>query len=436
MHLDEQQARAILEKTIRLSKAEGCRASLAGSRRGNIRYARNTVTTAGIRSDTVLTVTSHFGKRSGSATVNELDDATMERAVRRSEELARLAPEDPEAMELLGPQQYTRTPAWFERTAAISPEYRADVAAAGIGPAKARECTAAGYLEDRSAFTAMLNSRGLFGYHRSTDMEFSLTARSNDGTGSGYVTRDFNDVTRFDAAAASAIAIEKALASRNPRTLEPGKYTVILEPEASVELIEDMMNFDARSAEEGRSFLSAPGGGTRLGQKLLDERVTIHSDPAHPDVPATPWSGDDLPRKRTTWVEKGVVKNLSCSRYWAVKQGREPLPTRANIIMEGGNQSLEELIRDTPRAILLTRTWYIRFVDPQTLLLTGLTRDGTFLVEDGQIRHAVKNFRFNESPVTMLANLQALGRPERIRGHLIPPMRVSDFTFTSLSDAI
>ena len=232
MHLDEQQARAILEKTIRLSKAEGCRASLAGSRRGNIRYARNTVTTAGIRSDTVLTVTSHFGKRSGSATVNELDDATMERAVRRSEELARLAPEDPEAMELLGPQQYTRTPAWFERTAAISPEYRADVAAAGIGPAKARECTAAGYLEDRSAFTAMLNSRGLFGYHRSTDMDFSLTARSSDGTGSGYVTRDFNDVARFDAAAASAIAIEKAQASRNPRTLEPGKYTVILEPEA------------------------------------------------------------------------------------------------------------------------------------------------------------------------------------------------------------
>ena len=168
----------------------------------------------------------------------------------------------------------------------------------------------------------------------------------------------------------------------------------------------------------------------------MDERVTIYSDPTNPEVPSAPWTGEGMARTRTMWIEKGVVKNLSYSRYWAQNQGKEPLPGPANIIMEGGTESLEDLIRGTRRGILLTRTWYIRTVDPQTLLYTGLTRDGTFYIEDGQIRHAVKNFRFNESPVIMLNNLDALGRPERIRGNLIPPMRVRDFTFTSLSDAI
>ncbi|HEX6643636.1 MAG TPA: TldD/PmbA family protein [Gemmatimonadales bacterium] len=436
MILDERQARAILEKALRLSQAEECTVRLNGGTSGNIRYARNTVTTAGGSQNTSLSVSSSFGKRTGSASVNELDDASIERTVRRAEELARLAPENPEQMPLVGPQTFAPTPAYFESTATITPEFRAEVAAAGILPAKARDCTAAGFLSDSAGFSAMLNSKGLFAYHRSTGIDFSLTVRSNDGTGSGYVTRDANDVRKFDAKAASAIALEKAVASRSPRAIEPGKYTVILEPEASVELIQNMMGFDARNAEEGRSWLAAAGGKTRLGEKLMDERVTIYSDPAHPEVPASPWTGEGLPRKRTMWIEKGVVKNLSYSRYWAEKQGKEPLPGPANIIMEGGTDSLEELIRGTRRGILLTRTWYIRTVDPQTLLYTGLTRDGTFYIEDGQIRHAVKNFRFNESPVIMLNNLDALGRPERIRGNLIPPMRVRDFTFTSLSDAI
>lgn len=436
MTLDERDARAALEKAIRLSRADACTVRLNGASGGNIRYARNTVTTAGGRQNTSLGVTSTFGKRTGSSSVNELDDAAVERAVRRSEELARLAPEDPEAMDLLGPQAYVPTPAYFDATAGISPEYRAQVAAAGIEPAKARGCTAAGFLADSDGFSAMLNSKGLFGYHRSSGIDFSLTVRTEDGTGSGYVARDYNDVAKFDPAATSAIAIEKALASRNPRAVEPGKYTVIIEPEAGNELLGFMMGFDARNAEEGRSYLAAAGGGTRLGQKLVDERVTIYSDPAHPEVPSSPWSFDGLPRKRTTWIDKGVVRNLSYSRFWAAKQGKEPLPGPANIIMEGGNQSLEELIRGTERGILVTRFWYIRSVDQQTVLATGLTRDGTFFVENGQIRHAVKNFRFNESPVIMLNNLDALGRPMRVQGNLIPPMRVRDFTFTSLSDAI
>ena len=433
----EAEARAILEKALRLSKAESCEANLSASAGGNIRFARNTVTTSGAASDRALVVQSNFGKRSGTATINQLDDASIERVVRRSEELARLAPADPEFMPPLPQQQYVETKAFFDSTAAISPEYRAQAAAQSLAAARDRDCSTAGFLQDGASWSAMMNSAGLFAYHRQTGVNYSATVRTNDGTGSGYVTRDYNDVSQLDAAATTRIALEKAVASRNPRAIEPGRYTVILEPEASVELIQDMLySMDARSADEGRSFMAAPGGKTRLGQKLVDERVTIYSDPANPEVPTAPWLGDGRAFRRTPWIEKGVVKNLFYSRYWAEKQGREATPPPANIIMEGGSASLEELIRDTSRGVLLTRTWYIRFVDPQTLLLTGLTRDGTFYVENGQIRYAVKNFRWNDSPVIMLNNVDALGKPMRVRGCLIPPMRVRDFEFSSLSDAV
>ena len=433
----EAEARAILEKALRLSKAESCEANLSASAGGNIRFARNTVTTSGAASDRALVVQSNFGKRSGTATINQLDDASIERVVRRSEELARLAPEDPEFMPPLPQQQYLETRAFFDSTAAISPDYRAQAAAQSLASARDRDCTTAGFLQDGASWSAMMNSAGLFAYHRQTGVNYSATVRTNDGTGSGYVTRDYNDVSRLDAAATTRIALEKAVASRNARAIEPGRYTVILEPEASIELIQDMVySMDARSADEGRSFMAAPGGKTRLGQKLVDERVTIYSDPANTEVPTAPWLGDGRAFQRTPWIEKGVVKNLFYSRYWAQQQGRDATPPPANLIMEGGSASLEDLIRDTSRGVLLTRTWYIRFVDPQTLLLTGLTRDGTFYVENGQIRYAVKNFRWNDSPVIMLNNVDALGKPMRVRGCLIPPMRVRDFEFSSLSDAV
>ncbi len=433
----EAEARALLERVLRLSKADACEVNLTANAGGNIRYARNSVSTAGSTQNTTLVIQSSFGKRSGTANVNEFEDAAIERAVRRSEELARLAPEDPEFLDPLGPQTYGPSPAFFDATAGITPAYRAEAAAASIEPARAKGCTAAGFLQDRATWRAMMTSNGLFAYHRSTDLDFSVTMRTEDATGSGYVVRDANDVTRFDAARASAIALEKALASRDARAIEPGKYTVILEPEASVDLLQNMMfNMAARSADEGRSFLAKAGGGTRVGEKLFDERVTVVSDPAHPEAPATPWTGDGRPRRRTAWIEGGVVRNMFYSRYWAEKQGKEALPPPGNILMSGGDASLEDLIRDTRRGILVTRTWYIRTVDPQTLLYTGLTRDGTFFVENGRVAHAVKNFRFNESPVIMLNNIEALGRPERSRSHMIPPMRIRDFTFTSLSDAV
>ena len=182
--------------------------------------------------------------------------------------------------------------------------------------------------------------------------------------------------------------------------------------------------------------MSKEGGGTKLGEKIVDERVNIWSDPLHPDVPASTWSGDGLPRKKTQWIENGVVKNLAYDRYWATQQGVDPVPFPANMIMEGGDTSFDEMIKSTKRGILVTRFWYIRSVDPQTLLFTGLTRDGTFYIENGQIKYPVKNFRFNESPIIMLNNLEALGKQVRVNGNLLPYMKVRDFTFTSLSDAV
>ena len=435
--LSKDDARALLEKVLSFSQADACEANLNGSDGGNIRYARNTVTTAGAESDLNLVIQSSFGKKSGIATINELDDASLEKVVRRAEELARLAPENPEFMPPMSPQEYVETPTFVEATAGITPEYRAKVAADSIKPARAKNITAAGFFQDNASFAAMINSNGLFAYNRSTGMNFSVTMRTEDGTGSGYVTRDYNDVERFDSVAASQIALEKAEMSQEPRAIEPGKYTVILEPAAAIGLIQNMMfNMNARQADEGRSFLAKAGGGTKLGEKIVDERVTIYTDPAHPDVPASGWSGDGQARKRMVWIDKGVVTNLNYSRFWADQKGVEPTPGPGNGIMEGGEASIDDLIADTQRGILVTRLWYIRTVDPQTLLYTGLTRDGTFFIENGRIAYPVKNFRFNESPVIMLNNLEALGRPMRINGNLVPPIKVRDFTFTSLSDAV
>ncbi len=436
------EARALLSRVLRFSRADACEANLFASVSGNIRYARNTVTTAGATRDRTLVVQSNFGQRSGTATINEFDDAALERVVRRSEELARLAPEDPEFLEPLGPQEYVSTNAWVDETAAISPAYRTEVAAASIAAARTRDCVAAGFLTDGAQWQAMNNSKGLFAYHRGTQLNFTVTMRTADGAGSGYALRDLTDVRRFDAAAASRIAVEKAAASRDARAIEPGKYTVILEPEAAAGPIQFLLfNLGARGADEGRSFLSKPGGGTRVGEKLVDERVTLYSDPAHPDLPTSPWASDGRAYRHRSWIERGVVRQLFYSRYWAARQNVEAVPPPAAFVMAGGEQSLEDLIRDTPRGILVTRTWYIRSVDPQTLLLTGLTRDGTFAIENGRIAHAVKNLRFNESPVIMLNNLDALGQVARVTGEfevpcLVPAMRVRDFTFTSLSDAV
>ncbi len=435
--LSKEDAKAILDKVMAMSKAEMAFADLSGDDGGNIRYARNTVTTSGSQKNISLEVSSAFGKKEGTSTINEFDDASLEKVVRRSEELAQLAPENPEFMPYLGPQTYDKAITADPGSMIVDPAKRAQWAAKSIGVCKRGGLTAAGFIEDYHGFTALASTNGLFAYNEYTGLDFSVTVRTDDGTGSGYALRDYNDINKLDADRATGVAAEKAFNSKGAKAIEPGKYTVILEPAASIGLLRTMFwNMGARSADEGRSYLSKAGGGNKQGEQLLDDRVTIYTDPLHKEVPNATfdWSGN--PRKKTYFYNKGKVENLVYDRYWAKEKNMPVCPYPSNLIMEGGSASREDLIKDTKKGILLTRTWYIRAVDPQTLLYTGLTRDGTFYIEDGKIKHPIKNLRFNESPIIMLNNLEALGRPERINGHLIPPMKVRDFTFTSLSDAI
>ena len=441
--LTEEQAKAILDKVIALSQADECTATLTGSVDGNIRFALNNISTSGIVTDTALSVQVAFGKRVGSASINEFDDAALERVVRRAEDLARLAPENPEFVPAIGKQTYTPSDTWSESTAAIDPDFRAKVAADSILPCRGNGLIAAGFLDDGRGFTATANSNGNFAYQRHTNFNYTCTVRTEDGRGSGWVGRNLQDADQFSAEDEIQTAKQKALDSAEARALEPGKYTVILEPAAAAGLVSFMMNFfDARSADEGRSFLSKRGGGNKLGEQVYDGQVNLVADPWHPDAPVLPWDGEGMPRQKMDIIKDGRIANLLYSRYWAQKQGKAPVARPGNLIMSGGTKSTAELVRSTQRGILVTRTWYIRMVDPQTVLLTGLTRDGTFYIENGQIKYPVKNFRFNESPVIMLNNIDELGKPVRVAGDesryvmVIPPMKLRDFTFTSLSDAV
>lgn len=442
--LNKQEAEALLKKVLGFSKADECEANLSGSNNGNIRYARNAVSTSGGISQNQLVVSSAYGKKLGTATINEFDDASLEKVVRRSEELAQLAPENPEFMRFLGPQEYPSPSKTFEpATAAIDPAYRSNAVGQSLQISKDSDLTAAGFLENSAGFAAMMNSKGLFAYNTSTNVNFNVTLRTKDGKGSGYASKGYTDVSKLDVSASTKVAAEKAKGSANTKAIEPGKYTVILEPTAAIVLLEGIFfNMDARSADEGRSFLSKGDGKTKLGDKLVDERVTIYSDPQHTDLPTSAWNGDGRPQEKITWIDKGVFKNFYYSRYWADKKNAKAVPSPDAFIMLGGDGTTEDLIKSTEKGILVTRLWYIREVDPQTLLYTGLTRDGTFYIENGQIKFPIKNFRFNESPIIMLNNLEAMGKPERtVSGEsgihaMIPPMKIRDFTFTSLSDAV
>ncbi len=435
--LSKEEAKTILEKVLSFSKADECQVSLNGEYGGNIRYARNAVSTAGQSNTMGLAVNASFGKKTGSATINEFDDASLQKVVKRAEELAQLAPENPEHMPLLGPQQYADAIGYAPSTAAITPETRAEVVAQSLSVAKSNNLEAAGFIENSARFRAMMNSKGLFAYGKDTDVSFSVTVRTQDGTGSGYVNERFNDVSKLDSLGLSRKAAAKATGSVGAKAIEPGKYTVILEPLAANDFLGGFIrSFDARQADEGRSFLTKKGGGTRVGEQLFDEKVTIYTDPLNAELPTSTWGGDGTPLEKTMWVENGVVKNLAYSRYWAEKKGVKPLGGGFGMIFKGGDKSIDELIAGTEKGILVTRFWYIRSVDQQTLLQTGLTRDGTFYIENGKIKFPIKNFRFNESPVIMLNNVEEFGKAVRSGNSIIPPMKIRDFTFTSLSDAV
>lgn len=442
--LTEAEARDVVDAVLEASGADAVEIDVGSRDGGNVRFANNGVTTAGQVTDVEVSVTATFGTRSGSASTNATDADALREVVRRAERAARLAPDDPEHVPPLEPVEYPALDAWSDATASFGPAERADAAAAGIGEAAARETTIAGFLESWSQGSATANSAGLFGYFPYTWLEYTNTVRTPDGRGSGWAGARLHDASALDAAARARIAAEKALASRDPRPLEPGDWPVIFEPAAVAVMAGALVGeADARRGMEGRSYLSAPGEGTRLGERLLAPIVTIETDPAHPVAPGRPWASERLPARRTAWFREGKVETLQWDRWWAAEHGVAPVPTSTNLLVAGQDRSLEELIRETDRAVLVTRLWYIRSLNPRDLTLTGLTRDGTYWIERGEIAHAVNNFRWNDSPVRFFQAAEALSRPTRVADEdwaispaYVPAVRSASFHFSSVSQAV
>jgi predicted Zn-dependent protease len=445
-YFSREEMQRLAQRALGFSTADEARVNITSGVRGNTRFAVNQISTGGDVYDATLTFTSAFGKKVASATTNRFDDESLRAVVQTSERLARLVPEDPEYLGELGTQQYPSATPFFESTANLTPEARAAAVNAITRPAAARNLVATGFLDMFVGSNAVATKKGLFAYQAGTGSNLTTTVRTQDGTGSGWAGVGHQDWSKVDPAQLAERAIRKAELSRNAKAVEPGKWTVILEPTAVANLVQLMaFAMDARSADEGRSFFSKAGGGNKIGEKFLDPRVSIHSDPADPQIFSQAFNNQGLPNRRMQWVENGVLRNLQYSRFWAQKQGKEPTGFADGFYMSGGNATIDQMIASTERGLLVTRLWYIRPVDPRTILYTGLTRDGTFLIENGRITSAVKNLRWNESPIFMLNNVEAMSAPVRVSASesgeagsavTVPAIKARDFTFTSLSDAV
>lgn len=440
--LTREQAKKITDRVLALATFPECDVSLYNSEAASIRYALNGVTTSGFQVEQSLSIAVTKDQKTGHTSLSEFDDKSLEDAVRRAEQLAAIAPPNPEFLPGLGPQQYANYDNFSDATATARNKEMIPGIRDVIEGAKAKNLVAAGFFERDATVSVSANKHGLFAFERSTDSRLSTTVRTADGSSSGWASAQSPDITQViaKAGATGAAAIGKCDRWRNPRRLDPGKYTVVLEPTAVSDLVQ-LIGFNARAAEEGRSFLSRKGGGTLLGEKMFPEFVTLRSDPFDKRNRALLVEYSGLPAAPVTWIEKGVVKNLQYDRYWAQQTGKQPTPSASRLILEGGTDSLDSLIGSVERGLLVTRFWYLRNVNPQTLQYTGLTRDGLFLIENGKVTAPAGNFRFNESPVRLLQNIVKMGVPERAQGGegygmIVPPLVVKDFPFTSVSDAV
>ena len=436
--LTRDEAHALIDRIFKFARLPEISASVNYSQECNTRFANNQITTAGLTTDLSISVSATQDHRTGNTSTTETSDEALERAVRRAEDMAVLTPPNPEYVEPLGPQKYPVIQAFDEATAAARSADLLGPIRTTIEGATGKNLKSFGFFDLNTAAVAMANNRGLFGYHQLTSADYSVTIRTLDGTGSGWADSQAMRLAEVETARVNTTALDRAVRSQNPKRLDPGKYTVILEPAGLLEMLQYMAyGMDTRAAEEGRSFLSKKGGGTLWGEKVLGENVTLRSDPFDPRVPGWPWSwNSQLPAEKTTWVEKGVIKNMPMDRYWAEKTKRQPVPFPANVIMEGGTSTLEDLIASTERGLLITHFWYIRFLQPDTVQLTGLTRDGLFYIEKGKVQYPAMNFRFNQSVVEMLKNVEGMTVATPVGNDVLPTIKVRDFNMASLSDAV
>ena len=442
--LTERQLRDVMQRVLSLTKAAEPKAQarvlLSTSHGANTRFARNEVTTSGENDEADVSLVVGLGKREASTGSNQIDDASLKALVERTVAMAKVAPENPEVTDVLGPQKYgTQTLDFDSQVDAIDATTRAQAAKVIIDQAKAKSLQLAGFFTHSTSRFGRATSAGAFAVHASTDISLSVTARSEDGTGSGYASAASHLRKDIDFAALAARACDTAIASRQPKKLDPGAYTVVLEPLAVESLAGSLLeSLDARSTDEGRSFFSK-NGGSREHEQLASRLVTLKSDWSSALTPGAPFDGEAFALKPTTWIDKGVITTLSCSRYWAAKKNRAPTGNHSGFQLSPGSASRDALIRGVKRGVLINRFWYTNWVDQQTLLLTGLTRDGIFLIENGEIVGPVNNFRFNQSVMELFANVEALGsvlQPTSSADIRVPALRAHDFHLASPSDAV
>ncbi|MCB1077630.1 MAG: TldD/PmbA family protein [Verrucomicrobiae bacterium] len=443
MGLTSNEAKALCDRILGLVKADDAEVWLSDSADQHLRYANNDITSNSLTRRVDVSLSVSYGKRSASISTNQTSDAALREAVEKVQAMAKLAPEDPEHLPPVEPGNYADPITWAEDTAKASPGDAIEWIRPVIEQARAARVDSAGYLKRSVGGFAQANSKGLFVHQRGTSVGFSLTARTTEGNGSGWASTQVTDVRDLDLAPVGKRAIEKALASRNPDERAPGRTTVVLEPAAVRDLLSLLIwSLDRRSYDEGRSFLNSlvPEGGNPIGAELFGTNATLISDPLYAAAPCATHSGG-LPLTRTPWVENGVLKNLEVGRFWAQQKGLSPQPGPGNLIMPGDGASMDELIGQVEDGVLITRLWYLRMVQPQNLLYTGLTRDGTFAIKQGKIAGPVKNFRFNESPVNVLKQIVSSGVPARVLGSEsdmpfhVPPLVVENFNLSSVSDA-
>ena len=438
--LTQTEALALIDFAIAQSQADGVFISLSNSETALSRFSENQIS-QNVRKNTFsLTVTSYFGKRSASASTTELDREAIAATVKRAEDLARIAPEDPEWVELLPEQTYSdRTPAFDEATATLSPLKKGEIIQQVCALSKDAGVNGSGTLSFKVSLNAIGNSAGLRGCDRTTEADFSFTARIDNGSSWNRCTAW--SIEQLPIVELTQKVIERAIASCNPQAIEPGDYTVVFEPPAFASLLPWVIwNLDARAADEGRSFMSrnvdGEPVGNKVGEQLFNSIVRVQRNPTHPLLQSGRFFGNGLSNQPLDIIKDGIPQTLSYSRYWAKEQDKEPTGAMYPIVMTGSDKTVADLIASTEKGILVTRAWYVRYVNPRTLEVTGMTRDGTFLIENGKISHPIKNLRFNQSLPEMLKNVVAVGETKRCGGSVIPGCKVENFHFSSITDSI
>jgi len=459
--LDEKKALDLFHRIRKFSTSGEMEVIFSSTNYALTRFANNTIHQNVAEVNEVASIRVAFDGKTARATTNRFDDESVKRAVQSAEGIAKVQEPDRERLPMAKAEEAKagkhEPPAsrWFDKTAAITPADRAQSVAKIVEVAKKNDLVTAGIYSSSQSAEAVINSNGLNAFHRQTSAEVSITMLAGDS--SGWQKANSPDIGNIDTGRLAEIAAQKARDSRGPRELAPGKYTVILEPAAVLDLIGFMFwDFGGLAILDQRSFLQ-----NRIGTRLFGENITIVDDVTHALQSNAPFDGEGMRRRQLNLVERGVIQNLVYARDSAAKMRKSehagkvgeivatghgfPLPNEmgeapANIVFitSGGEQTVEQMIAGTERGILITRLWYIREVDPYEKILTGMTRDGTFLVESGKVKHGIRNFRFNQSLIEMLNHVEAMGKPVRASGEeafdmVVPAMKVNEFNFTEVT---